>query len=488
PNFEQIVNYTDEGTLFLDKELIGLLSAQEFAALELHEAIYKALRIRQDEPDSFNTRKIVAYAFSRATDEQLMGVLKESLREVYVPAELEKMLKTSLKMCAFDSDIAKAQAIIEARFTVYGEPVRLHPSGALFVDLLHFSQKSAAGVKIANLLLDAAEKGFDVNEFYNTPYYHAPPIIAAVETGSPALVRRLIHSFPELNVNQEGQFRETAFSLALGSMDIEMIRAVMESPSADINYSRYGSALAVVMTDLKEGSLEIAQLLLSDPRLDPNKRGGMFDSPLAATLNNGVEEKIVSAILLLFSNPRFNVFAGGQYSHVRRLAEASHMSRVVALLDAIALDPKQIKNADAMTPVFTKLECTAQVAGEVLEFSFAGNELNVVSTAPGRKSLHVFKSLEFSRYAQRLDLDFVFSFAAAESPELLLNTKSFHLRPRKFLGVIPMHRMKAVLTGGQVSGFKFIKAPYAIQHAASMGTDSKEKDAKFDYTLSCALE
>ncbi|MGK5086385.1 hypothetical protein WDW86_02410, partial [Bdellovibrionota bacterium FG-2] len=52
PNFEQIVNYTDEGTLFLDKELIGLLSAQEFAALELHAASYKALRIRQDEPDS----------------------------------------------------------------------------------------------------------------------------------------------------------------------------------------------------------------------------------------------------------------------------------------------------------------------------------------------------------------------------------------------------------------------------------------------------
>ncbi|WP_413293589.1 hypothetical protein ACLSU7_00650 [Bdellovibrio sp. HCB185ZH] len=83
--YEQIVNYDNNGFIFVQKSLFNSLSERSKAALVLHEAIY-AYRRSLGDTDSLNSRRIVALAFSTLTDEQLnwhLGYLKEQTAYLY---------------------------------------------------------------------------------------------------------------------------------------------------------------------------------------------------------------------------------------------------------------------------------------------------------------------------------------------------------------------------------------------------------------------
>ncbi|QLY24048.1 hypothetical protein [Bdellovibrio sp. KM01] len=69
-SYEQIVNYDNNGFIFVQKSLFNTLSERSKAAMVLHEAIY-AYRRSLGDTDSLNSRRIVGLAFSTLTDEEI---------------------------------------------------------------------------------------------------------------------------------------------------------------------------------------------------------------------------------------------------------------------------------------------------------------------------------------------------------------------------------------------------------------------------------
>ena len=59
----QLINYRNDGKIYVDSDLWNLLAPTDKAAILVHEVIYYYLRI-YSEPDSFRARKMVANLFS----------------------------------------------------------------------------------------------------------------------------------------------------------------------------------------------------------------------------------------------------------------------------------------------------------------------------------------------------------------------------------------------------------------------------------------
>jgi len=68
----QLINYRNDGKIYVDSDLWNLLNPTDKAAMLVHEVLYYYLRI-YPEPDSVRTRKMVAYLFSE-TPLQNIGI------------------------------------------------------------------------------------------------------------------------------------------------------------------------------------------------------------------------------------------------------------------------------------------------------------------------------------------------------------------------------------------------------------------------------
>jgi len=66
--YEQMANYTSEGTILVDANLYNPLPLTEKAAFRLHEAIYALARSHGGAKSSTDSRQLVAYLFSEAPD------------------------------------------------------------------------------------------------------------------------------------------------------------------------------------------------------------------------------------------------------------------------------------------------------------------------------------------------------------------------------------------------------------------------------------
>ena len=80
--FEQVANYTDEGQIYVDRELFSQMDSLNQAALYLHEAIYKLARNQVQETTSIRTRRIVAHLLARNGDS---AVIAELMRQLSTP-------------------------------------------------------------------------------------------------------------------------------------------------------------------------------------------------------------------------------------------------------------------------------------------------------------------------------------------------------------------------------------------------------------------
>ncbi|QDK45843.1 hypothetical protein DOM22_12120 [Bdellovibrio sp. ZAP7] len=86
--YEQIVNFDNNGFIFVQKSLFNHLSERSKAAMVLHEAIY-AYRRSLGDTDSLNSRRIVGLAFSTLPDEEIswhLSYLKNDIALRYPPS------------------------------------------------------------------------------------------------------------------------------------------------------------------------------------------------------------------------------------------------------------------------------------------------------------------------------------------------------------------------------------------------------------------
>mgnify|MGYP001588256115 CR=1 FL=1 len=69
--YEQVVNYRNDGDVWVQSTLFQALPTVERAALVVHEAVYAHRRARFQDRDSVNTRRVVGLLFARLTAEEL---------------------------------------------------------------------------------------------------------------------------------------------------------------------------------------------------------------------------------------------------------------------------------------------------------------------------------------------------------------------------------------------------------------------------------
>ncbi len=72
PNYEQVINYSETGTIYVDGEIFSRFSETSKAAAYLHEGIYKTLRFECAENTSEHARKLTAMLIAN-TDENILS-------------------------------------------------------------------------------------------------------------------------------------------------------------------------------------------------------------------------------------------------------------------------------------------------------------------------------------------------------------------------------------------------------------------------------
>ncbi|MBI2520370.1 MAG: hypothetical protein HYV97_08125 [Bdellovibrio sp.] len=123
PQYEQVVNYLDDGRIFVDTEIYQSLSQRSLAALHLHEAIYKILRDLRGDTNSADARKLNAYLMADCDEPTLMSVMKNVLTgtQLAISSIIGRELDADILEASGKGDFELAFFLFSRQINLYNE-------------------------------------------------------------------------------------------------------------------------------------------------------------------------------------------------------------------------------------------------------------------------------------------------------------------------------------------------------------------------------
>ena len=322
-SYVQLANFTENGTILINHRFFNdpELSEVDKAALMFHEAVYEFLRTK-GETDSYNTRRIVGFAFSDLDDAAIRRNIDDILNDGEEDGSMsaEEMLWDAINRNSnFDVRLTLSRFPgLDVNTADSGGKTPLMYAATLpsFVSLMDRLLRAGADVNaraangwtaliyavFANQfdnVVSLIEAGADVDA-RTDDFFGKTPLIIAAEKGHFDILERLIAAGAELDA-EDSDHGYTALDHAVKRGDVEAV-AALAGAGADVNGDR--PAFSPLTRAIERGDVDMVVTLI-DHGADVNRgigsaQGSMkkeWTSLIYATREEDANVAIVAALL-----------------------------------------------------------------------------------------------------------------------------------------------------------------------------------------------
>ena len=285
-SYVQLANFTENGTILINQRFFNdpALSEVDKAALMFHEAVYEFLRTK-GETDSYNTRRIVGYAFSDLDD----GAIHKNIDDILNGGEeSEKEYgEMSAEERLWDA-INRADVLDIYRILGRSPDLDVNTADSGGKTPLMF----ATTLPRAGLMRSLLRAGADVNARTESGW---TALIYAVFMGRLDRVVALIEAGSDVNARTDDFLGKTPLIIAAEEGHFDILERLIAA-GAELDAEDSENHYTALRYTIERGDVEAAAALV-DAGAEVNRTNGYsFDAPLVLAIRRGDVDMVLMLI------------------------------------------------------------------------------------------------------------------------------------------------------------------------------------------------